>query len=237
MSKRRKRSYTHLDIEARKAIERSLNEKRTLSYIATELDVTVSTVRREIVRNRSCEFASTSKGADRTDCIHLGVCKRKSLCAACRMRLLCKRCITHRCNDICPDYEQRICKVTERSPFTCNSCERYGRCTLIRYRYSAEVAHAAATRRSAESRNGADITREELDLLEETVRAGLKLGQAIHHIFATNELPVSERTFYRYVEDEVVKIKSIELAKKVKYKKRKKAKKASQVSGCYAGQE
>lgn len=236
MSKRRKRTYTHLDIEGRKVIEKGLNEKRTLSYIATELSVAVSTVRREIVRNRKCEFASTAKGADRSDCVHLGVCKRKYLCADCRQRLLCKRCVRHKCDEVCPDYELRICKITERSPFTCNSCERYGRCTLIRYRYSAEVAHAAATNRSIESRNGADITKEELDVLEQTVRAGLKLGQSIHHIFATSELPISERTFYRYVEDEVVSIKNIELAKKVKYKKRKSAKKSHQ-SGFYAGHE
>lgn len=62
-------------------------------------------------------------------------------------------------------------------------------------------------------------------------------GQSVHHIFESNDLPVAERPFYRYVEDEKVPILSIELVKKVKYKKRKHAKKAAHEGGFYAGRE
>lgn len=91
--------------------------------------------------------------------------------------------------------------------------------------------------RASESRDGIDLTKEEIDTLVQTVTEGLRMGQSIHHIFATCDLPVSERSFYRYVEDEVIPIKSIDLAKKVRYKKRKPKKRIGHKSGFYAGHE
>jgi len=40
----------HIDFERRKLIERGLDEGRTLTYIAREVEVEVSTIRREILR-------------------------------------------------------------------------------------------------------------------------------------------------------------------------------------------
>jgi IS30 family transposase len=76
-----------------------------------------------------------------------------------------------------------------------------------------------------------------MDFLIKRMRRGLVLGQSVHHVFATEDMPCSERTFYRYVENEDVPILSIELAKKVKYKKRHHAKRLSHKSGYYAGHE
>ena len=102
-----------------------------------------------------------------------------------------------------------------------NACGRYAHCTATRYKYSAESADALSRKRAAESREGVDLTEDEMGLLVECVREGILKGQSIHHIFQTYDLPVCERTFYRYVEEEKVPILSIELAKKVKYKKRR----------------
>ena len=238
MTKKEIRSYRHLDKEARKLIEQGLNEKRSFSYIACVTSVDVSTIRREIIRNRTPEYASQSKGADKTDCVHLKGCKRKGLCKGgyCDMRL-CKHCKMRKCEKCCPDYEAKTCKATQRAPLCCNACEHFGRCILDRYRYSADVADVKATMRASESRDGIDLTKEEIDTLVQTVTEGLRMGQSIHHIFATCDLPVSERSFYRYVEDEVIPIKSIDLAKKVRYKKRKPKKRIGHKSGFYAGHE
>lgn len=83
---------------------------------------------------------------------------------------------------------------------------------------------------------GVDLTEDEMPLLVECVREGIRKGQSIHHIFETHDLPVCERTFYRYVEEEKVPILPIELAKKVRYRKRKR-KKAVHEGGFYAGHE
>jgi IS30 family transposase len=81
------------------------------------------------------------------------------------------------------------------------------------------------------------LTEEEMNILVDTVYAALSKGQSIHHIFESYELPCSERSFYRYVENQVIPVKSIDLAKKVKYKKRKKKKSFVHGTGFFAGRE
>jgi IS30 family transposase len=81
------------------------------------------------------------------------------------------------------------------------------------------------------------MTQDEVDELVLAVRDGLSKGQSIHHLFATHDMPCSERSFYRYVERQDIPIKSIDLAKKVKYKKRHKAKIDIHASGFYNGHE
>jgi len=107
----------------------------------------------------------------------------------------------------------------------------------MRYRYSADSAQAMANRRSTESRAGVDLTEEEAEALTDAVRAGLAKGQSIHHVFEFSDLPCSERSFYRYVENQDIPIKSIDLHKKVKYKKRKRAKAKTHDTGFFAGHE
>jgi len=151
------RAHSHLDKEKRGLIERGLNERKTFTFIAGEIGASVSTVRREILRNRRCDGASYAKGADRTDCAHMQHCKVKGICEFCHANKLCKRCDI-KCQNICNEYESRKCPTVENAPFVCNSCDRYGRCTTVRYRYSADTAQAMASRRSAESRAGIDLT-------------------------------------------------------------------------------
>lgn len=53
------------------------------------------------------------------------------------------------------------------------------------------------------------------------MRSVLALNQPVHHVFASHpELPCSERSFYRYVEDEAIAVRKMNLRKKAKYKKR-----------------
>lgn len=234
--------YNHLDLEKRKVIERGLDEGRYLTYIADEVGSCVSTVRREIIRNRRCEGRSNNKGADRNDCAHLKGCKRKCVCSksksykGCQKRL-CRLCTMVECHKRCVDYAPRSCERADKAPFVCNNCERYSKCTLVRWRYSAQSAQGEALLRSHDARCGIDMTEEEADYVVRTVRAGLARGQSVHHIFETEDMPCSERSFYRHVQNGDIDILPIELRKKVKYKKRQKAKRQSHESGFYTGHE
>lgn len=228
--------YTHIKIEHRRTIECELNRKRSLSAIADKIGFDVTSVRREILRNRRFDGPSTLKKRDKNDCAHLKGCKVMGLCGdGCDSRL-CRLC-GRRCDPYCSRYRPRECKRTGKAPFVCNGCSRYASCILPRYRYSAEAAEALASRRAIESRQGVDLTPEEMDLLVESVREGLAVGQSVHHIFQTRELPCSERSFYRYVEREQVPIMSIELAKKVRYEKRARRDEEARIhrSGFYQG--
>lgn len=231
-----KDAYKHMGIEQRRAIECGLNNKKSLSEISRQIGFDVSSVRREILRNRREDGASGSRNRDENDCAHLKSCAVRGLCGNGCDRRLC-RCCELPCQVMgCPLYAARTCRTVERAPFACNACGRYGACTLPRFKYSAENADATARRRARESREGVDLTEEEMDALVGTVRDGIVKGQSIHHIFETSELPCSERSFYRYVEDEKVPVLSIELAKKVKYKKRRR-KASSHPNGFYEGRE
>ena len=237
MSKLETKSHSHLDKEKRILIERGLNERKTFTFIAEETGVNVSTIRREILRNRRCDGPSHSKGADRTDCAHLRHCKVKNICKHCGAERLCKRCTGQNCQHKCNEYESRKCPTVEKAPFVCNSCGAYGRCTTRRYHYSAESAQALASIRSNETRAGIDLTEVEANTLTDIVRTGLLNGQSIHHIFESSKLPCSERSFYRYVENQNIPIKNIDLHKKVKYKKRRRIKAQTHGAGFYAGRE
>jgi IS30 family transposase len=231
-----------LDAEKRRMIEQGLDESKTFTYIADRIGVWTSTVRREVLRNRRCEGMSYAKGADKNNCAHLKSCHRKNVCGAHLMwahcdKRLCRRCEMTRCQNYCDDFEVRICQMVLKAPFVCNACERYGRCTLERWRYSADSAQYQAKKRSHDARTGIDMASEEMAQLTDVVRQGLRQGQSVHHIFATNDLPCSERSFYRHVHNEDVPILPIELAKKVKYKKRRHAKSVSHKAGFYAGHE
>ena len=236
MAKNETCTHPHLDKEKREQIERGLNTRKTFTAIAQEIGVSVSTIRREILRNRRCDYASNAKGRDKTDCTHLRHCKIKNICEDCYSNKLCKRCY-RKCEDICNEYEPRVCPTVENAPFVCNSCDHFSRCTSTRYRYCAVSAQAMADRRATEARTGIDLTEDEAKTLVETVRYGLAKGQSIHHIFESRDLPCSERTFYRYVEQQDIPIKSIDLHKKVKYKKRKRKKTSPRDTGFFAGHE
>ena len=229
-------THPHLNKEKRDLIERGLNTRKTFTFIAQEVGASVSTVRREILRNRRSDGPSFSKGADKTDCAHLRHCKVKNICDGCYDSKLCKRCYM-KCHNICNDYEPRSCPTVEQAPFVCNACDHYGKCTSVRYRYSSDSAQSMADRRSTEARTGIDLTEDEADALVEAIRAGLSKGQSIHHIFESRDLPCSERSFYRHVENQDIPIKSIDLHKKVMYKKRKRKKAQVRTNGFFAGHE
>ncbi len=231
-----KAAYKHIGIEQRRVIELGLNERSSLSAIGRQIGFDVSTVRREILRNRRDEGASSSRQRDKNDCAYLRTCKVRGLCENKCAKRLCRACHIP-CQQLCGEYRPRACRTVEKAPFVCNACGRFAHCTLSRYKYSAETADAAARHRATQSREGIDLTEDEMSLLVETVREGILKGQSVHHIFESNDLPASERSFYRYVENESVPILSIELAKKVRYKKRKRNKKPVHEGGFYKGHE
>ena len=68
------------------------------------------------------------------------------------------------------------------------------------------------------------------------VKDGLELGQPVDHVFASHgDIPCSERSFYRHVENEAIDVRKMDLRKKVKYRKRNRKKPNRREAGFYAG--
>lgn len=228
--------YSHLTFEMRVSIENYVIEGRTMAYMARELDVDATSISRELKRNRRYDGYSGSP-TSRSKCVRRKTCRLRRICdPACRRR--CAAC-ARRCHDGgCPDYEEERCERTRKAPFVCNGCARRPTCPLERWTYSAKVAQAKADSRLSESREGLDMTGREMEFLAAEVKAGLRLGQSVHHIFSSrDDLPCSERSFYRHVENEAIDVRKMDLRKKVRYKKRSRTKAGRREREFYAGRE
>jgi len=77
---------------------------------------------------------------------------------------------------------------------------------VARYIYDAKVAQSNAERRLSESRQGVDLTFEEVAALDALIAPLIKKGQSIEQIYITHgeEIPVTIRTIYTYVDDNVL---------------------------------
>lgn len=228
--------YNHLTLEMRVSIENYVVEGRTLAYMSRELGVDATSISRELRRNRRCDGRSGSP-TSRNKCARRKTCGLRRICDPdCKRK--CSSCGRECREGGCPDYEEEWCRRTHRAPFVCNGCAKRPTCPLERWTYSAKAAQAKADSRLVESREGLDMTGHEMAFLAREVKAGLELGQSVHHIFASrDDLPCSERSFYRHVENEDIDVRKMDLRKKVKYKKRAKAGASRREREFYAGRE
>ncbi|MDP2232954.1 MAG: helix-turn-helix domain-containing protein, partial [Actinomycetota bacterium] len=223
-------SYRHLTFDDRCEIQRLLNSNATMSEIARDLTASVSSITREIVRNRRDDGYRVSPTTVMRLCVHVRTCAVKGLCGECSTRR-CANCRKVRCTNICKSYERDVCKKNGSAPFCCNGCLSAHGCRRHRYRYDAKTAQSLADSRLVESRSGIDTTSEMFEAMIDTVAPLIKeKGQSIAHIWASHhsEFPCSERTFYRYVDLGFGGMKNLDLVAKCRYRPRKR-----QVTGSF----
>lgn len=218
----------HLDIYDRSIVEEGLEAGLSAREIARRLKVNVTTVTREILANRTVRPPKRKDMSPSKRCANFTECQRSGdACRACRNpanRLTCRRCKAAKCFEECPDFELRMCERTQRWPYVC-TCYTYDRdgCHLPKCRYSAHEADAAARLRRTTARGGIAISPAELEAVTAVVSPLVKKGQSLEAIWATHgsEFPIGVRTFYNYIEKGYVDIASLELPRKVRYRKRK----------------
>jgi len=218
-------SYSHLDFEKRCQIEKFLNAGMGLSWIANGLAMPLSTVSREIKRNRRDDGCRKFKKVSHV-CRHRRNCAVRALCKEkyCRSRL-CSGCQGVLCTNLCKHYEPEVCKRTARAPYCCNGCVCVHGCMLHRYRYDAKVAQSTADSRQSESRSGINCTEEDFARIIGIVKPLLKQKIGLDAIWCEHkeELGISKRTFYRWAEAGLG-VCNMDLPKKVGYRPRKKNK-------------
>lgn len=217
-------SYRRLTFDDRCEIQRLLNSSATMSEIARKLSVSVSSVTREIKRNRRDDGYRVTPTSITRLCIHVRTCEVKGLCQGCWNRL-CASCRKVRCTNMCGHYEKDICAKNGAAPFCCNGCPSVHGCRRHRYHYDAKTAQRLADSRLVESRSGIDTTSEEFEAMIGTVAPLIKeQGQSIAHVWASHrsEFMCSERTFYRYVDLGLGGMKNLDLVAKCRYRPRRK---------------
>lgn len=94
-------------------------------------------------------------------------------------------------------------------------------CRFDKYYYLAEKADAKAKSIRSEAREGIRLSQEELQTLDEILSPLLLQGQPLSHICNTHadEIKVSERSIYNYIEAGELTVCNLDLRRRVKYKR------------------
>lgn len=189
----------HLTDAERLQIEQHLRNGVSIKQIALKLDKSTSTISREI-RRRSINSDKFAPYRIHNRCIKRYECKIRYLCNnKPNCTRLCSAC--NLCNELCEDYQEQPCLKLYEPPYVCNGCIEEYQCVLRKNYYLHRNAHDAYREMLVESRVGANITEDELLVIDELVSPLIKRGQSVHHIFANNpdQFDISEKSVYRYV--------------------------------------
>lgn len=222
-----KKSYRRLDRAMRDEIERYLGLGKSLTWIAGELHVSVSTISREIKTHRTDQGSRNRSvvGNVTNLCVHYKTFKKTDVCTVCESAYhpRCATCKRVRCSNLCKDYVKLYCKSVEKAPYCCNSCVKSKGCYLHKWRYLAREAQRRADEEKVASRCGIDLDPATLEAVNDLVRPLLRQGQTPGQIWLTHadDIPFSRRTFYRYNERGLFGMTALELTRKAGYKKRR----------------
>ncbi len=223
MPEEKRKKGKHLTWEDRQEIQRGLREHRTFAEIALMIGCSPDTVSKEI-RNHRYHKANRSGRQKPNRCKYRDSCRKRNICGkkkAYKCMIPCRECAV--CNDRCPDFVDHPCPIERKPPYVCNTCKNSMYCFFDKYLYNADCAHREYQERLRESRKGIDLTKEELIELDELVSPLIRKGQPISHIFEGHreEIPVSERTLYNYIDKGYLTIRNIDMRRTVRYKKRR----------------
>ena len=210
----------HLTLSDRIFIEQSLANHDSFKDIAAVLKKDPSTISKEICKHRT--FKEGSHYNLKNNCAMLSSCQRTKICDGKLCNYLCKRSNNCDCTKYCPDFIPFLCPKLSKPPYVCNGCPNHA-CRYDKYFYRAKDANSSYELLKHDCRQGINLTPEERAALDELVSPLIKNGQTMDHIFAEHkdDIPCSERTLYRYIDDGVLSVRNIDLPRKVKYKPRK----------------
>lgn len=217
----------HLMKEDRDIIEAGIINGSSARTIARSIGVSASTITREVKTNRTIrEKKAARKAKLSVRCINYKKCQISgSACQRCSTKLTtCKHCKTYNCIDSCTGFIRAMCVEALSWPYVClRNCPKRGYCTYPKCSYVASDADSNYRVRLTKSREGIDLTPEELDGLKAIIVPLVRQGQSFEAIWATHakELPIGVRTAYNYQEAGLLGMADLDLPRKVRMKKRK----------------
>ena len=212
-----------MDLTDRVAIETGLCSGESFVEIAGKIRRHPKTVAHEVIANRTHIHAAYFKG---NDCRRAKSCVKKGMCGVTNdvCHKPCVFCREYDCRTMCDRYESMACHKPDKPPYVCNTCKERRICIKDKYIYSAMHADAAVKRRRSDSRKGIRLKAEEKELVDELVTRLVRKGQPLTHIYAEHqdEMPISLRSLYNYIDAGELTIRNIDLRRKTGYKPRKK---------------
>lgn len=211
-----------LNLNDRETIEIGIIRKQPLKRIAVLLKKHVASIAREIKRHRIFVNGSYYAG---NDCNGAKGCTKRHVCGDESCPMYCYSCIKD-CHKYCPDYYSTKCTAYLKPPYVCNGCDKRRYCNDDKYFYEAMVAERKSGETRKKSREHIHLTDEELASVNSILSEGIRKGQPLAHIFAVHEqeIPITSRTAYMYINDGLLDVRNIDLRRQTRYKKRKKKK-------------
>ncbi len=216
-------NHRHLTLSDRTYIEQELVRGSSFKSIAATLDKDPTTISKEVKLHRV--ITNIDRPIRRCHkCIHHRRCGERLVCGRTSCKYACRHCAQTDPTMFCPNYEPWQCDQLNKPPYVCNACTKTHPCTLSKAHYIAIKAQRQYEKTLRGSREGINMTPEELRQLNELISPLVLKGQPLSHIFAVHadEIPVCRRTLYNYFDKSIFQAKSIDLPRKVRYKRRKK---------------
>jgi IS30 family transposase len=196
----------HLTYEERTFIEVGLNQGRSYTEIAKDINKDRRTIAREIEKHKFKKKPGSFNGKK-------NFCERRFECN----KFECTE--TERC------YREEVCEYLLKPPYVCNGCEKKNRCRKIKKYYYAKFANDEYKETLSSKRIGINLSKEEAYDIDTLIKPLIKeKHQTIAHVYANHpdEITFSRTTMYKYINLGVFSLKNIDLPRKVKYKARKK---------------
>lgn len=204
--------HKHLTLEDRKSIQEGIENGLSKTEIARRIFKDPTTVSKEILRHRT--FKPRNRFNRPVICSRLKTCKLKK---------------GNSCSARCPDFKPQGCVRRDRRIGACNHCEKVSQCNLDHYFYNANRAHESYLFHLSDSRQGVNLSPEEVRIIAETISQPLKRGQSVYQIIQNHpELNISCKSLYTYIESGIFKeygIDNFSLRRQVSMKQRKRLKK------------
>lgn len=210
----------HLTLLNREDIEKFLKANFKFYQIAEQLQKDSTTISKEIKRYK-IEHKPSNFNNKTNFCKHKSRCNLKNICNS-NCHSECKTC--GKCNDVCNQYEKDICEKLLKPPYVCNGCNSYAQCRKIKYIYSASEAQKKYEAILVSSREGINISENNLRKLDDLISPLIKQGQSIKLIYRNHkdEIPCKINCLYNYIDAGLLSVKNIDLPRRVRYKVRKK---------------
>lgn len=207
----------HLTLEDRNYIEQALNQNMTFKEIGKFLSKDPTTISKEIKKHR-LRKEPTSFNTNFNQCINKYGCTKRNVCSlSCKKK--CSNCIS--CNKFCNDFKEELCLSLQKAPFVCNGCSKKVSCRFIKFYYKALPSFNSYKNTLSTSRQGINLSPDELCELDNIVSPLLKQGQTIAHIYQTQDLKCSKSSLYNYIDQNRLSARNIDLPRRVRYSKRK----------------
>lgn len=130
----------------------------------------------------------------------------------------------HRILDEPSSYRNKLpdCPRTSKAPWVCNGCDNFKHCRKLKFRYIPSRAQKDYEDTLHDSRKKVRTGSEGLKHIDHIVTPLIRdNGQSVSHVFHTHSkiLGISRSTLYRYIDDNRLTVRNIDLPARVRYPK------------------